>query len=309
MNDKDQIKDLFSEKLGNFEAKVNPELWANVASQVSAASGVAGTGGLSLLTKAIIGISGAAVITTGVVLYVNSGSEDSKPEKNETQVVSEVSNDSNEIENPKTDNKTIVVDNTTSDISMEPIRNIAPTTGPGDGGDTAVVHNVLSPPTQKIPEINELSLRTSTIQEMIREAGRKDITEARNNDIKEIKDSQVALEDNPVFNEETVPVRNSNSALDQLEVPNGFTPGRDGANDFYHLNNIDNIDFESFEFAIYDKFGNPVMITKDPHFNWTGYDPVKGQFIDKGQYVYVLVGVTVDNEPVKRTGTITVNYN
>ena len=82
MNEKDNIKDLFSKKLTNYEAKVDPQLWTNISSQIGSAvtSTAAGTG-VSLLTKVIIGtVVTAAVVTTGVILF-NNNQEDNYQEE------------------------------------------------------------------------------------------------------------------------------------------------------------------------------------------------------------------------------------
>lgn len=72
MEGKDNIKELFSQKLGNYEAKVNPELWAKISSQVAAGATTTVATGLSLFTKIAIGVGvSAAAIATVVLLNSN----------------------------------------------------------------------------------------------------------------------------------------------------------------------------------------------------------------------------------------------
>ena len=72
MKGRDEIKELFSDKLGNFEAQVRPDMWANIASQIGGTTTSVASSGLSLLSKTFIGIGiGAAVVTT-VLLVIPS---------------------------------------------------------------------------------------------------------------------------------------------------------------------------------------------------------------------------------------------
>lgn len=69
LKDKDEIKDLFQKELGNYQAKVNPELWngiqMGIGSSVAGGSAVATVGTLG---KVAIGIGIVAGISIGVVL-------------------------------------------------------------------------------------------------------------------------------------------------------------------------------------------------------------------------------------------------
>ena len=68
MEGKDNIKELFSQKLGSYEAKVNPELWAKISTQVAAGATTAVATGLSLFAKVAIGLGiSAAAITTVII--------------------------------------------------------------------------------------------------------------------------------------------------------------------------------------------------------------------------------------------------
>ena len=76
MKGRDEIKELFSEKLGNYEAKVNPELWTNIASQIGAATATtAASTGISFLTKWIIGASIASAVAVTTIIVVNNADE------------------------------------------------------------------------------------------------------------------------------------------------------------------------------------------------------------------------------------------
>ena len=69
MKGNDNIKDLFSEKLGNFEAPVKPELWSGISSQIGATAAQSASGGMTVLTKTLIGLGiVAATVVTAVIV-------------------------------------------------------------------------------------------------------------------------------------------------------------------------------------------------------------------------------------------------
>ncbi|PWL31429.1 MAG: hypothetical protein DCO96_04315 [Fluviicola sp. XM-24bin1] len=308
MSDKDQIKDLFSEKLGNFEAKVNPDLWANVASQVGASAGAAATGGMSLLTKAIIGVSGAAVITTGVVLYTNSDSENPQTKKDTTTTVSETSNDQQQVETPKTDDKTFVVDNglpavndvnrnnKSQELQSEPTGNpdvnTASTNVPGEnvndpkgGNKTNVPADPSTAPVVTNP--NE----SKTIMPIL-------------------PDEKVTSEDEPV-KATVVDIVETPEVREEIRVimPNVFTPDGDRRNDEYFMKDR-NVEFDSFEFVVYNNRGEEVYRTNDPDFRWDGRDQRSGEYVElqnrRGVFAYFITATTEDGRGFTTSNTITI---
>jgi len=104
MNGKDDIKELFGEKLSGFEANVRPELWANISSQITAVP--AGTG-MSLFTKVMIGVSAAASV--GVIGFYLAKSSETTVKLEQT---AENSENIVQRENDQTDNINPLVENT-----------------------------------------------------------------------------------------------------------------------------------------------------------------------------------------------------
>ena len=86
-------------------------------------------------------------------------------------------------------------------------------------------------------------------------------------------------------------------------VPNSFTPNGDGKNDVFNIVG-ENISFDNFELAIYDRWGKEVFFTKNPLNGWDGYVVKSGQRASTGTYVYLLRYKDGDNEPVELTGSI-----
>ncbi len=305
MNDKDQIKDLFSEKLGNFEAPVNPELWANVASQVGAATGAtAAGGGMSLLAKAIIGVSGAAVLTTGVVLWTGSDSEETaevpiKKEVVQTPITKEVP-EQKPVSQPESSANNTVSNTAQNVASNDPGRNSNSPTEPEpialEPGPINLNSNIGGP---LDPVVTVITPTTNAEDERaaLQEARRKDSLELAQSIVKQpVEAVEPVVEDPDIVRAEEI----------EISFPNVFTPNGDGINDTYYIESS-NVEFKTFDFVVYDQRGNVVMITKESDFHWTAMNPQTGMYLEKGMYAYVMIGETIDGVQCKKTGTITIN--
>lgn len=309
MSDKDQIKDLFSDKLGNFEAKVNPDLWANVASQVGTAAGATGTGGMSLLTKTIIGISGAAVVTTGVVLYVNSDNESPEPKKEEAVVTIDTPSQ----ETPKEDPKTFVVENNASGNDV--VNNVE--------GQEVSVTQLVDPNEPQLVDpnsvLNPLDPQTShTTNNPDPKTDPQDPSTtpivSDPNESKTIMailpDEKVTSEDEPV-KATVVDIVETPEVREEIRVimPNVFTPDGDRRNDEYFMKER-NVEFETFEFVVYNSRGEEVYKTNDPDFRWDGRDQRSGEYVDlqnrKGVFAYFITATTEDGRGFTTSNTITI---
>lgn len=66
MKDRDEIKELFQKELGNYQVKVNPNLWHGVQAGIG---GVGATSGVAILGKIAIGAVVATGITVGSIFY------------------------------------------------------------------------------------------------------------------------------------------------------------------------------------------------------------------------------------------------
>lgn len=95
---------------------------------------------------------------------------------------------------------------------------------------------------------------------------------------------------------------NPKQCMEGLYVPTAFTPNSDGRNDVLKVYLFGNI--KRFEFAIYNRWGQPVFKTKDASQGWDG--KIAGADEDTGVYVW-LCTYQFANQPVKtERGTITV---
>lgn len=70
-----------------------------------------------------------------------------------------------------------------------------------------------------------------------------------------------------------------------FELPNVFTPNKDGVNDFFKAIKVRQI--AEIDLKIFDRWGNLVYETKDPYFKWNGNSLVSGQEVSEGTFFYV----------------------
>jgi gliding motility-associated-like protein len=71
------------------------------------------------------------------------------------------------------------------------------------------------------------------------------------------------------------------------ELPNVFTPGDDGRNDFFTPFPYKFV--ESVNLSIYNRWGTEVFQTNDPDVNWDGTDQRSGRPLPSGVYYYICI--------------------
>lgn len=259
MKGKDQIEQLFSDKLGNFEAKVDPSLWSSVSSQIGAQSGAAATG-MSILTKAIIGVSAASVIAVGAILITSDG--DNQPTENRT--VAEQINTIDTVPENKEKSVSIIPDQ--ENILKE---------------DNSIETEVIS-----IEETPVLPLNLSD-DDLIAE-GPADFTLFEEVfEEEESEKEEELLEPELVIEERTAEVEVEAEEIELYTIenlPNVFTPNGDGNNDVFRINSKG---LSDFNITILNKQNQVVYQSNDLNFEWRGMDFSQNNCVE-GNYVYYL---------------------
>jgi len=290
LSDKDQIKELFQSKLGNLETPVNPSVWAGIQSQLPAAGSVS-TGGLSLLSKVIIGISSAAVITTATIIALNS------EQKTNTKKEVLLSNE------PKTEaivKKDVQEDISAPDVSVnttEKSTNHASdqTTQVGFdelNGDEEFESQEYVPQERKLPvdlSNDRLAKEDDPYQKQTdpekEQAGVSSTPEKQEN--KEEKEAaQETLSQKP---EPT-----------KIDLKNIFTPNGDFDNDELFL---DDYGLKDFNLVVLNSRNEVVYQTNDPNFRWNGTD-MKGVPVPDGNYIYMVTAYDANDLFVKASSML-----
>jgi gliding motility-associated-like protein len=280
----DKIKDLFSEKLGNFESSVRPELWSNIASQIGASTTVATVStGVSLFTKTIIGVSVAAAI--GGFGYFAWNNDSQQSNKKNVEV---------------TDNKTITKDNISLQSSNQPNkaaqRNTIDNNGLVNQSIEPLVGDFVLPTTEDFMDLllENKELPISYVQ----------LAETK---LPEIIEEQ--KQENPVIQEDhssEISDNASNSAplpeIEKvtLELPNVFSPNNDGANDYFEIKSAGLTDFS---LVVLDMNGKPVFQTTDPSFKWDGMN-LSNEKVKDGNYLYYITARDAEGKLISKSQSL-----
>jgi gliding motility-associated-like protein len=83
-------------------------------------------------------------------------------------------------------------------------------------------------------------------------------------------------------------------------MPNAFTPNYDGVNDVFKVKYPQFI--KTFTFRIYNRWGNVVFTTNDPHKGWNGYVNADPQ--PEGNYVWTISLVDINGNMRNYKGSV-----
>lgn len=275
MEGKDHIKDLFSDKLGQLEVPVRPELWSAVSSQIGAAAPAAG---LSIISKIIIGVSVAASVSVGVYL-VTKEKEPIKEQQERTAQQESVEDPTTNLkqgnepsEKAPLFNKIVEFpsdeefqEKDESMIEEENLETRALLEKPSDFND----HLDNQADLQFVPANKSHKQEQSTKQE------------AQNEDVKA---------------EETIEEPQVVESKHELVLFNTFTPNNDGVNDELKLNAEGLTDFN---LVVLDRSNKVVYQTNDPNFRWNGFG-LNNEMVPSGKYVYYVTAKDVNGKVVSK---------
>lgn len=278
MEDKDYIKELFSEKLRNQEAPVNPELWSAISSSIGSSAATAS--GLTLVAKLAIGISAAVAITVASVLVLQ---DDEKPDKISTQAQT----------TPKGETKSKAVNSETLTVTQleEPLKaKITPENTAKK--DNPVAETIAS------PELKDNPLESNVVE---RAKTSPSIT------------PQTEPEANPSENkaESAKPAGTGNATAVNTppkvkytvgKLPNVFSPNGDNIHDVFFIESNGLLDYS---LTILNDKGKTVFSSTDPNFKWDGTD-LSGEAVPEGEYIYFFVAKDEANNPVSKSSNLTI---
>lgn len=91
------------------------------------------------------------------------------------------------------------------------------------------------------------------------------------------------------------------SEVGAIFIPNTFTPNNDAVNDEFVIN-MNNI--KTYHIQIYNRYGVPMYISENLVENWDG--TYKNEAVPVGVYYYVVDAVDVDNNIIKKSGSVTI---
>jgi gliding motility-associated-like protein len=269
---KDDIKDLFGEKLGKFEANVRPEMWSNISSQLGNVASVAGSTGATVFTKTIIAVSVAASIVV-VSYFAFSDSKTNELLPNKTISVSEKVTPQKETQS----NEVVLKDDV---YNKEHFVNEVTNLFPSDNFNAFL--------SDDNTEGNNL-IEQKLIQTLIVNDIQQEVTNGvvlQNEKIEDLHNDN-ALTETIVVTEE----------FDYIGVlPNVFTPNGDRINDFL---SIGAKNLSDFSIVVIDKNSKIVYQSTDVNFIWDG-SSLSGDLVEKGSYIYYVTARNPKGELVSK---------
>jgi gliding motility-associated-like protein len=272
VEDKDNIKDLFGDKLGGFEANVRPELWANISTQIASTTVAVSSTGASLITKIIISVSVAASVAT-VSYFVFS-------DKNNNVILP-----SKTISKPEQKNKLII-----SDTKITEVKN---TRSVNENLGINLINEYL-------PELinNGLEERLSSVNITAENNTVPVLIIKENMEYVNSEDVTHTLQNNNIQTEtvesETEEIIESVEYLGTL--PNIFTPNSDGVNDVL---SIESTELSEFSVVVIDKNSKIVYQSNDANFIWDGTG-LNGEIVSKGTYIYYITARNSKGELISK---------
>ena len=286
MKKQDEIKELFSEKLGNFQAPVNPDLWANISAQLTSGVTTAATG-ISVAAKTLIGLSVAAVVTVGVIIIVNTPQTNNKNQASNTPqtTINTVDNEplltegEAEIVSKKESGKSNVTIPFTTNAAVKDTKNETNTTA------TNVNVNTL----EVVVDVNEAHeekiIEEATIEENI-------IVDIQN--LKETTDEELISDVPEKEEQKSEPIR--------IKLFNVFTPNGDLDNDFLY---VENENLTDFNVVVINSQNNVVFQSNDRSFKWDGTG-MNGSPVPAGNYVYFITAIDTNGNAVNEHSSLTI---
>jgi len=288
LSDKDYIKDLFSEKLGNYEAKVNPELWNGIASQIGVAGTTAVATGLTVATKWIIGVSIASVVAISAVVVMSSSEEDPITEDKiaETQINSPEENREQantitpEAENNSLANAEETILGETNNNSVNPEEQLE-----------------VEPEAGRTQEENTVGTGGGEKRTQEEKTDKRETPEPLKSEEKP-KHTPDPIVEEPSLPEEIAP---EDSPIEGVsyhigELKNVFTPNGDNVNDIF---SIESENLTGFSITIINAENKVVYQSSDPNFKWDGRNTY-GEPVADGNYVYFITAREFGGDKPKR---------
>ena len=267
-DEKDILKDLFSEKLENYEAKVNPALWNSIASKIAVPAATSAVVGKTVLSKIIIGSSIAAAVAIGGYIFLTPSENTTTPTKETVVPKEQVSKSNTSKAFVEAEEAVVASQNKTKAVSSKNTEN-----------KEVTVNNELIP-THSNEHGGEVvtTIRTETTEEIITTIKHSPDAPAEKSVSKTTKTTRQELQREKQKSDQ------EDNSIENL--PNVFTPNNDGSNDYF---SIQSSGVKDFSIVVMDNKNSVVFKSDDANFKWNGVD-LKGDQVPEGNYIYYITG-------------------
>jgi hypothetical protein len=290
LEEKDYIKDLFSEKLGNHEVQVNSELWSAIESKIPSQSLVTSSStGISTLAKSILGIGVAAgIVSVSYFLFKDKQTETSEIRK-ENNILVESEKNEEFIENTE----------------IETIKSVKTQRNSTINTDFTKKQNIVSQSNKKEVIQEEIILNenknTSEKLELLTDIVPEKIVAQQDEKVNKVESKT------PETSQSTV--KSSENSIEEKDyfigkLLNVFTPNNDNSNDEFF---IEIKGLTDFSLIVMDKDNKRVFTTTDPNFRWNGKD-FSDNLVPVGQYLYFFTGIDSKGNTITKSNTLKIQY-
>ena len=310
MIEKDNIKELFNQKLSGHEAPVKPELWNAISSQIGSAGAATSAVTIkSIILKSVIGISVASIAIASYI-YITSPEaslESTKPtpslikkdnkQAQEEPLLSEETKKlikaDDDVVNKKTATKSSKSLNTPNEdvLLNDDLSSITSFVANEDAVKLNNQNEIIIQDDLWSPIIDNVK---SDIEEQVVTAGIPD-------DII-VEESEETPNTNELSNPE-VQIEEDIRTKSRIIMPNVFTPNGDGSNDLLF---IESESLTEFSVVVLD-FNNQVIFkSSDPNFKWDGR-MLNGDIAPSGTYVYYVTAIDQLGNAIQKHSSLRIN--
>jgi gliding motility-associated-like protein len=284
------IEELFRSKLANHETPVNDALWKGIQTKMAAAGATTTvSGGLSVLSKVIIGVSIAAAVTITTVLITNS-EKPVKTVESDADPIAKVDNKESDksVEYNADEVRSIEVSNNNSLVSSTEEQE----------GLNSVNHNLLAPSNLDVSDLDVTPTPLDLLDNKLRDNEKSDesVGETHDDLAGDRSTEDASTSDNTESEDNQYSEDATDSETQKIYLPDVFTPNGDGNNDEFF---IETDGLTDYSLVVMDQKNNVVFKTSDPSFRWKGFD-LGGNPVPEGQYIYVLTAKDRSRESINR---------
>ena len=291
MKKNNEIEKLFSEHFEHFEAPVKPELWTAVSQGISSSSGAVAVSSIGVFGKALIAAA-VLIIPVAAVLYVVLNNSDEAT----AQIHHEITVDDTQDLEPKLEVQEPIALPIENQKSEEKEANeITPIASENIENESAIVLSqtrshesdaVVTTAKREAKETKDQVKKTDLLQQAESNESEKRQQEP---EAKISKEQEKTLEKEeraePSYvgvDKIDVTVENYNKQINEIKLPNVFTPNNDGLNDYLEIK-LEGVSY--FRIEVYSAKGELVFFSEDSSFKWDGYH-LNGSPVPNGRYVY-----------------------
>ena len=277
MKGKDDIKELFSEGLHSYEAKVRPELWGDLSAKLGSVSSGGAVASTSLALKSAVGLVAAGIITLTVVLLVQD-------KEQPTKTVTPLAKKRQESGLVQAEKVVSGRANITVEEKVEVDSRDKPKTTHKESKNTVLT--AIEVDTSYLEQKQEEhQLRVFVENEAFLPAPKNRVyPEPEIVDPVSIPENEQVVEGSGEIN---------------VVFPNVFTPNKDGVNDFLYIKNPEELDPTSFSIVVIDAENKEVFSSSDVYFKWDGYSDIRGETLQPGAYIAIIISNDINGRKAK----------